>query len=96
MTGNPASGSQPKSNTAPPQKPETSRTNSAGYAVQVGAFSSRTASEALARKLGGAISPAGKLYRVRLGPFSSRGEAEVALAKAKGAGYSDARIQRAE
>jgi rare lipoprotein A len=34
--------------------------------------------------------------RVRLGPFDTPGEAEAALAKARVAGYSDARIQRAD
>lgn len=63
--------------------------------VQIGAFSSETKSNDIARKLGGGVAPAGKLFRVRMGPFSSRGQAEAALAKAKAAGYSDARIQTA-
>ena len=64
--------------------------------VQIGAYSSEARSGEVARKLGGRVSPAGKLFRVRMGPFSSRGEADAALAKAKAAGYSEARIQRAD
>jgi len=86
----------PKATTATPKKPEPARAVQSGLTVQVGAFSNRAASEALARKLGGTMTPTGKLFRVRIGPFSSRGEADAALAKAKAAGYSDARIQRAD
>ena len=64
--------------------------------VQVGAFSVQASATSVASKLGGQTSTAGRLWRVRLGPFASHAEAEAALAKAKGAGYSDARIQRAD
>jgi rare lipoprotein A len=64
--------------------------------VQVGAFSSKANAEATAAKVGGSISTAGRLWRVRMGPYSAQGEAAAALAKAKAAGYSDARIQRAD
>lgn len=67
-----------------------------GTLVQVGAFSARPRADAVAGKLGGVVSPAGQLWRVRLGPFSSPAEASAALAKARGAGYSDARILRAD
>lgn len=67
-----------------------------GSVVQVAAFSARPRADAVAGKLGGVVSPAGQLWRVRLGPFSSPAEASAALAKAKGAGYSDARILRAD
>ena len=66
------------------------------YAVQVGAFSNRTNAQAAASKIGGSVSPAGKFWRVRMGPFASEAESKAALAKAKAAGYSDARIQRAD
>ena len=66
------------------------------YAVQVGAFSSRANAQAAASKIGGSVSPAGKFWRVRMGPFASEAEGKAALAKAKVAGYSDARIQRAD
>jgi rare lipoprotein A len=67
-----------------------------GSVVQVGAFSSKANAEASAAKVGGHISPAGRLWRVRMGPYAAPAEAAAALAKAKGAGYSDARIQRAD
>jgi len=63
--------------------------------VQIGAFSSQAKSQEIASKLGATVSPAGKVFRVRMGPFASRGQAEAALAKARAAGYSDARIQSA-
>ena len=66
------------------------------YAVQVGAFASRANAQAAASKIGGSVSPAGKFWRVRMGPFATEAEGKAALAKAKAAGYSDARIQRAD
>lgn len=64
--------------------------------VQVGAFSSADRAAAVARKVGGHVTSAGRFYRVRIGSFSSTSAAQGALAKAKAAGYSDARIQRAD
>jgi rare lipoprotein A len=64
--------------------------------VQVAAFSTAERARSVATKLGGQVSQAGRLWRVRLGPFAGRGEAAAALGKAKAAGYSDARIQRAD
>jgi len=64
--------------------------------VQVGAFSTRERAETAARQVGGTVSPVGKLFRVRISGFASPAAAAAALAKAKGAGYSDARIQRAD
>jgi rare lipoprotein A len=64
--------------------------------IQVGTFSSKANAEASAAKLGGNVSPAGHLWRVRMGPYGAASEAAAALAKAKAAGYSDARIQRAD
>lgn len=69
---------------------------SGSLVVQVAALSARDRAAALANKLGGSVSPAGRFFRVRMGPFTTRGQAEAALAKAKAAGYSDARIQRAD
>jgi len=69
--------------------------NKGDFVVQVGAFSDKARAQAVAGRAGGAISPAGKVWRVRIGPFRTRAEAEAALAKAKGAGYSEARIQHA-
>jgi cell division protein FtsN len=62
----------------------------------VGAFASKANAEATAAKVGGRVSPSGRLWRVRMGPYGTPREAAAALAKAKGAGYSDARIQRAD
>ena len=64
--------------------------------VQVGAFSNRSSAAAVAARVGGAVSPAGQLYRVRIGGFSSAAAASAALAKAKAAGYSEARILHAD
>ncbi|HEX7751428.1 MAG TPA: SPOR domain-containing protein, partial [Novosphingobium sp.] len=63
--------------------------------VQVAAFASRQNADRAAASLGGSIEPAGRFFRVRLGRFATQAEAAAALAKAKAAGYSDARIQRA-
>lgn len=63
--------------------------------VQAAAFSSRERAEAAAKRLGGSVSPAGNLFRVRVGPFATTAQAQAALAKVRNAGYSDARIQRA-
>lgn len=64
--------------------------------VQVGAFSTRARADIAARQVGGRVSAAGRLFRVRSGPFTTPAAANGALAKAKAAGYSDARIQRAD
>jgi rare lipoprotein A len=64
--------------------------------VQVGAFSTEQRGKTAATKVGGHVSQSGKFHRVRIGPFATRGQADAALAKAKAAGYSDARIQRAD
>lgn len=63
--------------------------------VQVGAFGDRARADAVAKRSGGQVSKAGSVWRVRMGPFASQAEAQAALAKAKAAGYSEARIQRA-
>lgn len=67
-----------------------------GYFVQVGAFSSKANADSAARKSGGNAASSGKLWRVRMGPYASEADAKAALAKARAAGYSDARIQRAD
>lgn len=63
--------------------------------VQVGAFGDRARADAVAKRSGGQVAKAGSVWRVRMGPFASQAEAQAALAKARAAGYSDARIQRA-
>ena len=66
------------------------------FAVQVGAFSNQANATAAASKVGGSVSAAGKLWRVRMGPYATAAQAKAALAKARSAGYSDARIQHAD
>lgn len=85
----PATSAQPPVATAP--KPA-----AGNLVVQVGAFSTAERARSVAGKLDGKVSKPGKYWLTRLGPFSGRAEAEAALAKAKAAGYSDARIQRAD
>ncbi len=63
-----------------------------GQSVQVGAFSSEDRAKAAATKIGAQVSQSGKVWRVRLGPFTDRASADRGLAKARGAGYRDARI----
>ena len=70
--------------------------SSGSLVVQIGAFSEKPHAELLAHRAGGKVTPSGKLWRVRMGPFSTQPDAAAALAKAKVAGYTDARIQRAE
>jgi len=101
-------GAQPKPAAKPPvvaaapkpaPKPEPAAKPAATPArsfIQVGAFSTRERAETAAKQVGGTISPAGKLYRVRIAGLATSAEASAALAKARGAGYSDARIQRAD
>lgn len=64
--------------------------------VQVGAFASKGNAEATAAKVGGKLERSGSLWLVRMGPYVARADVAAALAKARGAGYSDARIQRAD
>ena len=70
--------------------------HAASLVVQVAAFSTRERAVTASAKIGGQVSQSSRLWRVRMGPFSSQSEAASALAKAKAAGYSDARIQRAD
>ena len=66
------------------------------FMVQVGAFSDQANAKAAASKVGGSITAAGKLWRVRMGPYATEAQAKAALAKARSAGYRDARIQHAD
>jgi rare lipoprotein A len=66
------------------------------FVVQVGAFANQASARSVSGRVNGGVSVAGRLWRVRMGPFTTRVQAEAALAKARGAGYSDARIQRAD
>ena len=64
--------------------------------IAVGSFANEANAKAAASKTGGTISQSGKLWRVRMGPYASEAQAKAALAKARAAGYSDARIQSAK
>ncbi len=67
-----------------------------GWFVQVGAFSVRERAIAVARSLGAQVVTGGGLWRVRFTGLAGARAAEAALAKARDAGYTDARIQRAD
>ena len=87
----------PVPNSAPAPAPKPAAVAAHGRCiVQVGAFASRANAQGAASNIGGSVSPAGKLWRVRMGPYASAADAKAALAKARAAGYSDARIQRAD
>jgi rare lipoprotein A len=86
----------PAAQAAPAARPAPVAAAHGAFVVQVAAFSTRDRANGVAAKLGGRVSAAGRFWRVRLGPFASQAEAQAALAKARGAGYSDARIQRAD
>jgi rare lipoprotein A len=90
----PASISKPRD--VPPAASASRAIRAGSTIVQVAAFSTAERARSVATKLGGQVSQAGRLWRVRLGPFAGRGEAAAALGKAKAAGYSDSRIQRAD
>lgn len=83
-----------KAPSAPTARAETPARGS--LLVQVAAFSIEASARKVARELGGSVEHGGKFWRVRLGPYTNRAQAARALEKAKGAGYSDARIQNAE
>jgi rare lipoprotein A len=65
------------------------------YSVRVGSYGNKANAEAAAKKTGGAPVQSGKFWVVTAGPFAAEAQAKAALAKARSAGYSDARIQRA-
>ncbi|MDT0508073.1 SPOR domain-containing protein [Novosphingobium sp. MMS21-SN21R] len=89
----------PKPVTAPKAAPSASvppkaepKSPAKGSFVQVGAFSSRDRAESAAKSVGGSVAQVGKFWRVRTGPHNDRGQADAALAKARAAGYADARV----
>ncbi len=82
---------EPRPAPAPPV-----RTVTRGPIVQVAAFSTKDRAETVAAKLGAAVTHTDRFWRVRMGPFATQAEAAAALAKAQAAGYTDARIQRAD
>ena len=77
---------------AAPVKPAASAAKAGGFYVQVGAYSNRASALAVAKRAGGNAVQAGRVWRVRIGAHAGRKEADAALAKARRAGYADARI----
>jgi rare lipoprotein A len=66
------------------------------FVVQVAAFGNAANASAAAAKVGGSQRSNGRMTRVVMGPFTSQAQAQAALARARAAGYKDARIQRAD
>ena len=64
--------------------------------MQVGSFASEPNAQGLAAKVGGQVQRSGNLWRVRMGPFNNLAAANAALARARSAGYNDARVQRTD
>ncbi len=62
--------------------------------VQIGAFSSRSRADELARRLGASVASSGNLHRVRLGPFATPAQAAAAQAEARRRGYPGSVIVR--
>lgn len=60
--------------------------------VQVGAYSTKQRAEDAAKRLGGVVSPAGKLWRVRTGPYADAAAARSGIEKATASGFPGARI----
>lgn len=85
---------EPRPTTA--AKPAPKPAASGSFTIQVAAFSTEERAKAAAAKLGGKVSKPGRFWLMRLGPFATNADAAAALAKARGAGYSDARIQRTD
>ncbi len=67
--------------------------SSGSAVIQVAAFASKANAQRAAAAVGGRVSASGKLSRVVMGPFANAAQASAALAKARAAGYMDARIQ---
>lgn len=64
--------------------------------VQVASFISTASAKRAAAALGGRTVISGKLTRVVMGPYATAAQATAALAKARAASYSDARIQHSD
>lgn len=80
---------------AKPTGPTPAVAERGSFVVQLAAFSTAERARSAAAKVGGNVAQSGRFWRLRMGPYPDRGKAEAALAKARAAGYSDARIQRA-
>ncbi len=65
------------------------------FFIRVGTYGNKANADAAVKKTGGTAVQSGKFWVVTAGPFATEAQAQAALAKARSAGYSDARIQRA-
>ena len=74
-----------------PVKPSVAMPSGA-FAVQVAAFANRASADATAKKVGGVVSAAGRMWRVRIGPFATRTEAGTAQATVRKAGFGNAQV----
>lgn len=90
--------SKPAPAAKPPKPPAPAPTAviAGGLLVQAAAFSEKPRADKASAALGGTIVKPGKFWLVRLGPFARKADADAALAKVRAAGYSDARILRAD
>jgi len=83
--------------TAPPPPPrQVEASTPGGWVVQIGAYSTAARAQAAAHKLGATVIPGLKIWRVRMTGLASPAAANAALARARAAGYRDARIQQAD
>ena len=64
------------------------------YFVQIGAFSSQTRANALAKKASGSVISVSNIWRVRVGPYETEESARAALGPLAAKGYRDARVTR--
>lgn len=91
-----AGGAEPRPSASPAQKPMPTSTTASPAAparlfVQVGAFSTAQRAATAARQVDGKVVRAGRYWRVQV-PVADRNAADAALARARRAGYADARI----
>jgi rare lipoprotein A len=75
-----------------PRRPSSGAAATAGYVVQVAAFSSAESARSLAALLRGRVESGNGLHRVRLGPFTDMASAQRARDGAARRGYGDATI----
>jgi rare lipoprotein A len=80
----------------PAPLPATKPAEAGKFSVQIAAFSTEDRAKKAAAGLNAMVIHPGRFWLMRLGPFTTRTEAEATLAKARNAGYSDARILRAD
>ncbi|MES2755530.1 MAG: SPOR domain-containing protein [Pseudomonadota bacterium] len=90
----------PRSTAAPPPVRATApvaappRVVGDGYVVQVATLSDAGRAKALAARIGGAVTPVGKLFRVRSAVLGGQAAAARERARIAGLGYADARVVR--